>query len=64
MTEKLMNTNEAAELLSVSKSFLVADRMRKEGKVPYIKIGRCVRYRSTDILDIMKNGTPMNRNAA
>jgi predicted DNA-binding transcriptional regulator AlpA len=49
MSKQLLNTNEAAEYLGVSKAFLERDRWAG-AKVPFIKIGtHLVRYRLCDL---------------
>ena len=47
--ETLMDTRQAAEVLKISPKTL--ERMRVEGRGPaFVKVGRCVRYRESDIL--------------
>ena len=41
----LLNEHEAAALLAVSISFLQNDRVTRRHAIPYIKVGRLVRYR-------------------
>ncbi|WP_417532237.1 helix-turn-helix transcriptional regulator [Marinobacter lipolyticus] len=49
ITDKLLNTKEAAQLLGVSKAFLERDRWAG-ARVPFIKVGsRAVRYRLSDL---------------
>lgn len=49
MQDKLLNTKEAADYLSLSCAFLERDRWAG-AKVPFIKISaRAVRYRLTDL---------------
>jgi predicted DNA-binding transcriptional regulator AlpA len=51
MTDRLLNTKEAANVLSVSKAFLERDRWAG-ARVPFIKVGsRAVRYRLSDLND-------------
>ena len=45
---KLLNTEQAAELLNCTTRKLEADRI-KGGGIRYIKIGKCVRYNLSDI---------------
>ncbi|WP_425418449.1 helix-turn-helix transcriptional regulator [Oricola indica] len=48
--EKLLNPAQAAEILSLSKSTLA--KMRLSGRSPkYIKLGRRVAYRQSDLQD-------------
>jgi predicted DNA-binding transcriptional regulator AlpA len=54
MTDRLLNTKEAANVLSVSKAFLERDRWAG-ARVPFIKVGsRAVRYRLSDLNDYIK----------
>ncbi|MEZ5548904.1 MAG: helix-turn-helix domain-containing protein [Pseudomonadales bacterium] len=49
MQSQLLNTQQAATYLSVSKAFLERDRWAG-ARVPFIKIGsRAVRYRAEDL---------------
>jgi len=49
MQTQLLNTQQAASYLGVSKAFLERDRWAG-ARVPFIKIGsRAVRYRATDL---------------
>ena len=49
MSDTLLNTEEAAQLLGVSKFYLERDRWRG-AEIPFVKIGnRMVRYRRTDL---------------
>ena len=51
--EILMDTRQAAEVLKISPKTL--ERMRVEGRGPaFAKIGRCVRYRKSDVLDFIE----------
>jgi predicted DNA-binding transcriptional regulator AlpA len=46
----LYTTDEISEILNISKSSICNSRSRKsETMIPYVKIGRSVRYRSNDI---------------
>lgn len=49
MTEKLITTKEAADLLGVSMAFLERDRWAG-ARIPFVRVGsRSVRYRRGDI---------------
>lgn len=49
MHEQLLNTQQAATILGVSKAFLERDRWAG-AKIPFIKVGsRAVRYRISDL---------------
>ena len=46
---RLLTTDEAAHYLSVTQQTLEAWRYNKTVNIPYVKIGRCVRYRREDL---------------
>lgn len=46
--DQLYTQADAAKYLSVTEHFLAADRVRKR-EIPYVKIGRCVRYQKSAI---------------
>ena len=48
-----LNEKEAAEILNISPKKLQKDRLRREG-MPYYKIGRAVRYKTTEIYEWME----------
>jgi hypothetical protein len=52
---RLLHTVEAARVLGVSESWLSKDRMREEPRVPFIKLGRAVRYHS-GVVDSLRGG--------
>lgn len=57
MIGKLLNTQEAASLLGVSKAFLERDRWAG-ARIPFIKVGsRAVRYRHTDLESYIQSHT-------
>lgn len=52
--EKLLNTQQAADFLSVSKAFLERDRWAG-ARIPFIKVGsRAVRYRESDLANYIE----------
>jgi excisionase family DNA binding protein len=51
----LLTTQEAAALLCVSEKKLVRDRWLKTG-IPFVQIGRAVRYKLSDIMDAIERG--------
>ncbi|MFT7337813.1 MAG: excisionase family DNA binding protein [Marinobacter maritimus] len=54
MTIQLLTTNQAAQVLGVSKAFLERDRWAG-ARVPFIKVGsRAVRYRLSDLNDYIE----------
>jgi hypothetical protein len=56
---RLMTTQEAAEFLRVSVSFLMKARLRGDGP-RYRKIGRCVRYAEADVIYYLKQNSRMS----
>jgi excisionase family DNA binding protein len=48
-SEKLLTSEQAAELLSVSTGTLDVWRCTKRVHLPYVKVGRAVRYRRADL---------------
>lgn len=52
-----LNTTEAAEFLEVSRGTLEVWRCTKRHSIPYIKIGRLVKYRLTDLEAWLKSQT-------
>lgn len=47
--ERLVLTREAADFLGFAEKTLEKDRCTRELGIPYIKLGRAVRYRLTDL---------------
>ena len=45
----LLNERQAAELLGVAPQTLTVWRLRKSYPLPYVKLGRVIRYRLSDI---------------
>ncbi len=45
----LLDTEGAARILCLSKSYLAKARMTGAPKIPYVKIGAAVRYRRSDL---------------
>ena len=55
--DRLINTAEAAQLLGISPKTLESQRVRPGGvSPPYIKLGRLVRYRFSDIQALIAAG--------
>jgi predicted DNA-binding transcriptional regulator AlpA len=46
--DPLLNQQQTADILSMSEAWLEQSRFRRTG-LPYIKIGKSVRYRQSDI---------------
>lgn len=55
--EKLLTTAEACELLRCSRPTI--HRWKREGLVPFVRIGSCIRYRESDLKKLLetKGGT-------
>ena len=54
--QTLLTTEQAASYLGISKAFLERDRWRRQ-TVPFVRIGtRSVRYRQSDLNDIINAG--------
>lgn len=47
--KRLLTTEDAAMILGLGKSTLEQDRVRGIMKIPFVKIGRMVRYRKEDL---------------
>lgn len=59
--KKLLTQNEAASLLGVKPHTLSVWRCTKRYPLPFVRVGRCVRYKFTDIENfISKNRTQIN----
>ncbi len=52
--ERLLTTNEACEFLRCSKPTL--HRWKKAGIVPFIRIGGNIRYRESDLTELIEGG--------
>jgi hypothetical protein len=51
----LVDQAAAAEILQVRPYTLTNWRCNKRYPLPYIKVGRCVRYRISDLIQFMEN---------
>ena len=49
MTEKLLNSQEASQYLGVTRDTLAVWRTTRRYELPYIKVGRLVKYRLSDL---------------
>jgi predicted DNA-binding transcriptional regulator AlpA len=52
--ERLLTPREAADFLRVSMSWLAKARMRGDGPA-FLKVGRCVRYRESALLQWLRS---------
>ena len=57
MTEQLLTPDQAAALLGLSAETLNVWRCTKRYKLPYVKTGRLVRYRLSDITQFIESRT-------
>ena len=48
-TDMLINTEKAAELLSIPAATLTKWRSTCQVKIPFVRIGRQIKYRTTDL---------------
>ena len=55
---KLLTTNETADLLGVSPGSLAVDRCRARWRIPYMKVGRIVRYDRDAVLRWLRDRNP------
>ena len=54
--QTLLTTAQAAKLLGISKAYLERDRW-KGASIPYLKVGRAVRYRQSDLETFLEKCT-------
>ena len=47
--DNLLCNRDAAKVLGVSPSFLANDRCTRRHGIPYLKVGKLVRYRESDL---------------
>jgi excisionase family DNA binding protein len=52
---RLLTTTETAEILGIGKSTLEQDRLYSRLKIPFIRLGRSIRYRREDIEAYLQN---------
>lgn len=53
----LLNTNEAAEFLGIKRNTLEIWRMNSRVKIPYIKVGRLIKYRLSDLEEFLNKNS-------
>ncbi len=53
MEKKYLNTQEACEFLGISKATLF--RLKKEGRIPFIKLGNSLKFDKDDLIKFMNN---------
>jgi hypothetical protein len=54
----LLDTKETAALLRCSPRTLAIDRVRRRWRVPFLKVGRCVRYDRSAVLGWLASRNP------
>ena len=54
LDREYLTDKEVAEMTTISVAKLRSDRMQRKG-IPYLKIGRCVRYKNTDVINYMQS---------
>lgn len=57
MTNELLNAEQAADYLSISKRTLANWRSKGFPQVDYVKVGGCVRYRRTSLEKFLNTRT-------
>ena len=57
MNERLLTTREAAELLGIKENTLTIWRNTDRQHIPYIKIGRTIRYKRSDLVNYLNDRT-------
>ena len=55
--QKLLSRKEAAKYLGCTAGTLAIWKCTKRYPLPYVKIGRNVRYRLSDLMDFIENNT-------
>ncbi|WP_083930126.1 helix-turn-helix domain-containing protein [Methylovulum miyakonense] len=56
-TDKLVTTEKAAELLSIPAATLTKWRSTGQVKIPFVRIGRQIKYRTTDLKCFIESST-------
>ena len=57
---KLLTRKEAAEYLGCTEGTLAAWKCTKRYPLPYVRIGRNIRYKLADLLDFVSNNTEID----
>ncbi|MGL4232314.1 MAG: helix-turn-helix transcriptional regulator [Casimicrobium sp.] len=53
--ERLLDTRAVASWLGLSAGTLESDRHDNKSRIPYLKIGRAVRYRESDVIKFLES---------
>lgn len=56
-TEKLLTEDQTAEMLAIQSQTLSVWRTTKRYDLPYVKVGRSVRYRLSDVMAFIESRT-------
>jgi len=56
-TDRLLSTEKAAELLSIPAATLIKWRSTGQVRIPFVKIGRQIKYRTTDLKRFIESST-------
>lgn len=56
-SDPMLVENQAAEMIGVKPQTLAVWRSTKRYDLPYVKVGRCVRYRRSSILAFIEKNT-------
>lgn len=56
-TDRLIDTETAAELLSIPAATLIKWRSTGQVRIPFVKIGRQIKYRTTDLRRFIASST-------
>lgn len=62
MTVRLLNTLEASQYLGVTRDTLAVWRTTRRYELPYIKVGRLVKYKQSDLDKWLENRTKEKAN--
>ncbi len=57
MNKHLLSREEAAKFLGIKPETLNAWSHHKRYNLPYVKVGRCVRYKYSDLLEFIEKRT-------
>jgi predicted site-specific integrase-resolvase len=57
MTDRLLTPRQAGEVLGVSPATLATWRWRGVPRLPYVRVGRLIRYRPSDITAFLETQT-------
>lgn len=55
--DRLLTPHEAAAMLGITPGTLTVWRCTRRYNLPYIKVGRCVRYKRSDVLAFIESRT-------